>query len=234
MLLTNRDYTIGTVPLIEVGVASAGDAGLRGRLVQWGLALSRAGGAAAAQVWLPRGKADLSALGLEPVRPWWRMDRDLTRELSPPQPVAGYGLRVGAEGKPGAWADVHNRSFADHWRYSPRTEGGADVGAAGRTRRARGDGGRQPCGVTLAQGRVVPGRRSAAGGYRRLRGHPGEHRRKGLAQWLVADSCLGFGRGARTASLYVDGLNPTGAPRLYRDLGFEVAFETEVWEATFP
>lgn len=29
-------------------------------------------------------------------------------------------------------------------------------------------------------------------------------------------------------------MNPTGAPRLYQDLGFEVAFETEVWEATFP
>ena len=35
------------------------------------------------------------------------------------------------------------------------------------------------------------------------------------------------------ASLYVDGLNPTRAYDAYRKLGFELAFETEVWEATF-
>jgi ribosomal protein S18 acetylase RimI-like enzyme len=39
--------------------------------------------------------------------------------------------------------------------------------------------------------------------------------------------------GARHASLYVDGQNPTGAVDVYRKLGFELAFETEVWEATF-
>ena len=61
------------------------------------------------------------------------------------------------------------------------------------------------------------------------------HRRRGLARWLVADHLVRLREsGARTASLYVDGLNATGAPRLYRDLGFEVAFESEVWEATFP
>jgi hypothetical protein len=39
--------------------------------------------------------------------------------------------------------------------------------------------------------------------------------------------------GARHASLYVDGLNPTRAFDAYRKLGFELAFETEIWEATF-
>jgi ribosomal protein S18 acetylase RimI-like enzyme len=61
-----------------------------------------------------------------------------------------------------------------------------------------------------------------------------EHRRRGLATWLVAESLLRLeNAGARVASLYVDGLNETRAFDAYRKLGFELAFETEVWEATF-
>jgi ribosomal protein S18 acetylase RimI-like enzyme len=61
-----------------------------------------------------------------------------------------------------------------------------------------------------------------------------EHRRRGLANWLVAEALqrLRLG-GARHASLYVDGWNQTRAFDGYRKLGFEVAFESEVWEATF-
>jgi ribosomal protein S18 acetylase RimI-like enzyme len=40
--------------------------------------------------------------------------------------------------------------------------------------------------------------------------------------------------GARHCSLYVDGLNETRAFDAYYKLGFELAFEAEVWEATFP
>jgi ribosomal protein S18 acetylase RimI-like enzyme len=59
-----------------------------------------------------------------------------------------------------------------------------------------------------------------------------EHRRKGLATWLVAE-LLGrlHEQGARAASLYVDGWNHTRAFDAYRKLGFELAFESEVWEA---
>ena len=60
-----------------------------------------------------------------------------------------------------------------------------------------------------------------------------EHRRRGLAGWLVAEVMRRLGRaGARHASLYVDGLNPMRAFDVYRRLGFEVAFEAEVWEAS--
>ncbi len=60
-------------------------------------------------------------------------------------------------------------------------------------------------------------------------------RRRGLARWLVAELLPRLRRsGAAVASLYVDGMNPTGAPALYRSLGFEVAFESEVWEAVVP
>jgi ribosomal protein S18 acetylase RimI-like enzyme len=37
--------------------------------------------------------------------------------------------------------------------------------------------------------------------------------------------------GARSASLYVDGWNHTRAFEVYRKLGFQLAFESEIWEA---
>jgi ribosomal protein S18 acetylase RimI-like enzyme len=59
-----------------------------------------------------------------------------------------------------------------------------------------------------------------------------EHRRKGLAIWLVAELVNRLREdGALTASLYVDGWNHTRAFEAYRKLGFELAFESEVWEA---
>jgi ribosomal protein S18 acetylase RimI-like enzyme len=58
------------------------------------------------------------------------------------------------------------------------------------------------------------------------------HRRKGLATWLVAELLNRLREdGARSASLYVDGWNRTGAFEMYRKLGFHLAFESEVWEA---
>jgi ribosomal protein S18 acetylase RimI-like enzyme len=61
-----------------------------------------------------------------------------------------------------------------------------------------------------------------------------EHRHRGLAAWLVAEGLhrLRSSR-ARHASLYVDGQSQTRAFEAYRKLGFELAFETEVWEARF-
>ena len=62
-----------------------------------------------------------------------------------------------------------------------------------------------------------------------------EHRRRGLANWLVAEALRRLrSEGARHASLYVDGRNQTRAFDAYQKLGFELAFEAEVWEATFP
>ena len=61
------------------------------------------------------------------------------------------------------------------------------------------------------------------------------HRRRGLAAWLVAEVLHRLrSAGARHASLYVDGNSPMHAYDVYRRLGFEVTFEAEVWEATYP
>src|SRR5262249_57842771 len=61
-----------------------------------------------------------------------------------------------------------------------------------------------------------------------------EHRRRGLGSPLTAEALRRLARhGAATATLFVDGLNPTHAYDIYRRLGFAVAFEYEVFEAGF-
>jgi len=237
VLVTHRTYDLGTIARIEVAIASAGDLELRRRLVEWGLGLSRAAGAAAAQVWLPRGAgADLATLGLEPVRPWWRMDRDMRGELPDIQPVAGYLLLVGPAVAPGVWADAHNRAFAGHWRYSSRTEEELMTGREPELCLLAVDGDRRPAAITLGQLQTneQDARPQPVGIVNSVGTLPG-YRRRGLARWLVTELLQRLRRlGAASASLYVDGMNPTGAPQLYRNLGFEVAFESEVWEAVFP
>jgi ribosomal protein S18 acetylase RimI-like enzyme len=60
-----------------------------------------------------------------------------------------------------------------------------------------------------------------------------EHRRRGLAMALTAEAVRRLARhGARCVSLYVDGLNPNRAYDVYRRLGFELAYQYEVFEAS--
>jgi ribosomal protein S18 acetylase RimI-like enzyme len=233
VLVAGRSTPDGAVTQVS---AAAATSELRLSLMRWGLDLSRAAGAIAAQVWCGRGHSDgIAGLGTEFVRPWWRMDMSLAGDLPPPQPVPGYELRDGNRVAAGGWSDVHNRSFAEHWRYSPRRE---DELVTGRPPRlclmaTAPDG--APAAVTLSQIEVyVEDARLQPVGVVSSVGTLPEHRRNGLATWLVAES-LGRLRdaGARSASLYVDGWNHTRAYDAYRKLGFELAFESEVWEATF-
>ena len=234
VVVTHREYAIGVITRVEVAIAAAGDVELRRRLVEWGVGFSRAAGAAAAQVWLPRGQGDeLAGLGLAKVRPWWRMDRPLGTAPPRPAPVDGYTMRVGGDVASGVWSDVHNRSFADHWRYSIRGELELMAGRAADLCLLAVDASDRPAAITLGQLETYEhdGRPQPVGIVGSVGTLPG-HRRLGLARWLVEEILGRLQRsGARSASLYVDGMNPTGAPALYRSLGFEVAFETEVWEA---
>src|SRR5258708_36626599 len=120
VLVPGRSTPDGVVTQVAVAATRAD---LRRGLLKWGFGLSKASGAVAAQVWTGRGHSDgLAQLGAELVRPWWRMDLDISERLPKAQPVAGYALRDGTRVGPGGWSDVHNRSFADHWRFSPRQE----------------------------------------------------------------------------------------------------------------
>jgi ribosomal protein S18 acetylase RimI-like enzyme len=234
VLVSNRATPLGPVALVDVSATHGRPEALRD-LILWGLGLSRAAGAVAAQVWRGRSDSDeLHGLGLEPVRPWWRMDRPLAAELPTPMPVAGYELYDARTVPTARWSEVHNRAFEDHWRFSPRTE----EELMGRPPHlslmaVTPDG--APAALTVCQIEAYSADlRPQPVGIVSSVGTLADHRRRGLATWLVAESLVRLNRdGARHASLYVDGRNPMRAFDAYRKLGFEVAFETEVWEATF-
>ena len=245
VLVTSRPSPEGTVARIDPAVAREAGAAVAGAeparvmqgLVQWGLHLSRAAGAAAVQVWVGPGQGKvLGDLGLHLVRPWWRMDRSLDGDLPAPVPVDGYKVLDGVGAVKGSWAAMHNHSFADHWRFSPRTEEELMTGKAPQLcLMALAAGSGEPAAVTLCQvENYVDDARQQPVGLVSSVGTVPEHRRRGLATWLVAEGLIRVrAAGARSASLYVDGLNETRAFDAYRKLGFELAFETEVWEATF-
>jgi ribosomal protein S18 acetylase RimI-like enzyme len=238
VLVTSRETSDGIVARIDAATAGESAAEVMRNLVAWSLHLSRAAGAVAAQVWVGPGYGDiLRVLGLEIVRPWWRMDRRMTGGLSNPVPVAGYELVDGLRVAPAfSWADMHNRSFADHWSFSPRSEEELMKGKVPQLcllafAKATGE----PAAVTLCQVETyTDDTRPQPVGLVGSVGTLPEHRRHGLASWLVAEGLLRLRTaGARHASLYVDGKSQTRAFDAYRKLGFELVFEAEVWEATF-
>jgi len=233
VLVAGRPTPGGTVTQVSV---ACGQPAIRYDLLRWGLDLSRAAGAVAAQVWCGRGHSDgLAEMGARYVRPWWRMDVSLAGALPIPRPVAGFALRDGNVVPAGGWADMHNRSFADHWRFSPRYEAELVTGRPPHLMLMATTDGGVPAAVTLAQlENYIEDARPQPVGVVSSVGTVPEHRRKGLATWLVAEALLRLrANGASSASLYVDGWNQTRAFDAYTKLGFELSFESEVWEAVF-
>jgi ribosomal protein S18 acetylase RimI-like enzyme len=214
---------------------AAGEAGTYAEMVRWGVLYARAASAAIVQVFAGAGHADgLESAGLRNVRPWWRMDRTLAGELPEVRAPEGYRLVDGASVPPGDWIELFNATFADHWRFAPRGEEEILGGKAPHlcVMATTGDG----PGVALALAdleRYEDDPRPQPVGLISSVGTMPAHRRRGLARWLVAELMRRLRHaGAASASLYVDGINPTRAPDLYRNLGFEVTFTAEVWEAT--
>jgi ribosomal protein S18 acetylase RimI-like enzyme len=220
--------------LAQLDVSATNDATIQD-LTGWGLGLARASGAITTMVWVGRGHGEpLRQLGLQLARPWWRMDRSLATQLPEPKSVPGYELVDGRTVAPGSWADTHNRSFADHWRFSYRAEDELVGGKAPELCLMVVTAGRDPAALTLCEleNLDVDPRPQPVGIVRSVGTVPA-HRRRGLASWLVAEGLIRLrDAGARHASLYVDAMNQTRAYEAYRKLGFEVAFEAEVWEAT--
>ena len=235
VLVSNRAAPPGTIATVEASASHDQPDVLRD-LIRWGLGLSRAAGAANALVWRGRGHTDgLDRLGLELVRPWWRMDRSLATEPIAPHAVAGYELHDARSVPSGRWAEAHNISFADHWRFTPRSEEDLMAGRPPELSLMAVATGGEPAALTLSQmEHYTADPRPQPVGIVSSVGTLTEHRRRGLATWLVAEALVRLHRaGARHASLYVDGRSPMRAFDAYSKLGFELAFETEVWEARF-
>lgn len=221
-----------TVARVET---AARDDGERLRLINWGVGLSRAAGAAVAQVWRPAGhRQDMAELGLSFARPFWRMDRRDLRDVPPVPPPAGYRLAPSADRRTAV--DVFNRSFAEHWRFQaldpdnlPPISRPPDLQVLAVT-----CDGRPAAIVWCCLDTHDPDPRPQPVGMVEVVGTLVEHRRRGLGYMLTAEALRRLARhGAASASLFVDGLNPTHAYDIYRRLGFRVAFEYEVFEADF-
>lgn len=238
VLVSSRPAPEGIVARVDPAAAGADAASVMRELVRWGLQLSVAAGAAATQVWVGPGHADvLRGLHLEMARPWWRMDRTLSSDLSAPAPVAGYDLLDGRRVPQGWWSDMHNRTFADHWRFSARHEDELMMGKSPELcLMAVTAGTGAPAALMLCQIETyAEDPRPQPVGLVSSVGTLPEHRRRRLASWLVAEGLHRLRTaGANHASLYVDGRSQTRAFDAYRKLGFELAFAAEVWEATSP
>ena len=130
---------------------------------------------------------------------------------------------------------MHNLAFADHWRFSPRTEDELMSGRSADLSLMAFASGGSAAALTVCQIETyIADRRPQPVGIISSVGTLPDHRRRGLTTWLVSEALLRLHRaGARHASLYVDARNPMRAYDAYTKLGFELAFETEVWEATF-
>ena len=207
-------------------------------MAEWGVNFARASGATVLHTMVAKGRGDgLAELGLEAVRPWWRMDRSLVDGVPDVEPIAGYDLVDVVAAPAGAWAQTFNGSFADHWRFVPRTEAEIIAGKSpSLSLMALSAREREPASIALGEVEELTGDpRPQPLGLISSVGTVPNHRRRGLARWLVAEELRRLrDAGARHASLYVDGLNPMRAYDVYRKLGFEVAYEAEVWEATVP
>ena len=218
--------------LANIDVAGSGEAALE--LIRWALRFSRAAGGALANLFAGRGHGEgLVELGFTRVRPWWRMDRSLAGTLPEVVPVAGYDLIDRRSAARGTWAQMHNLSFADHWRFAPRTEDELLAGKAPEMcLMALTVAEHAPAAITICHVETFEGdARPQPVGLVSSVGTIPEHRRRGLARWLVSEGLVRLrDAGARIASLYVDGWNENRAPETYVKLGFHLAFEAEVWE----
>lgn len=217
-------------PVVRVE-AVARDEADRLRLLRWGIDLGRAAGAAVAQVWRPAGaRPDMAGLGLEMVRTFWRMDRpDLERVPAVPLP-AGYRLARSVDRR--VAAQVFNRAFADHWRFQP-LDPEAPVGRPAELDLLALAANGEPAAVVWCEvERHEPDARAQPVGMVEVVGTLPEHRRRGLGHALTAEALRRLRRRrARSASLYVDALNPSRAFDVYHRLGFAVAFQYEIFEA---
>jgi mycothiol synthase len=212
-------------------------------LADWGIALGRAAGAWGVQVWRGRGHGGgLERTGLRRARHFWRMDRPNLLAVPALPLAAGYRLADAGDSSitESQWLEVKEGSFADHWRHTPTT-----LEALHRRRSASDyrpelelmalDGDHRPAAfVTAALESYEDDRRPQPVGLVALVGTLPQHRRRGLAAALMAEAMRRLrAAGARSSSLYVDGLNATRAFDVYRRLGYEVGFEEEVWETAF-
>jgi len=222
---------------IQVSIAGS-DISVRRRLLSWALAAASEQRASRVSLWLEKGRTEwLAGQGFHLARPFWRMDRPDLEAVPEGRLPAGFRLISRDQGLVGdeVWFQSRNAGFADHWNFA------ADSAESFERRRRDSDHWLQllalnalnahPAAVAFSSVIELGDERPQPVGYVEEVATLPPFRRRGLARALTIEA-LGRlrERGARSASLNVDALNPTQAYALYRTLGFEVAREYEVWE----
>jgi ribosomal protein S18 acetylase RimI-like enzyme len=177
----------------------------------------------------------MAELGLSLVRPFWRMDRPHFGAVPEAPLPDGYHLSPTVRRRTAA--EVFNRSFAEHWRFQaldpdhlPPATRPDDLELLA----LAADG--TPAAVVWCEIEAHdPDLRPQPVGVIEVVGTVRAHRRQGLARALTAEALRRLRRrGAASASLYVDGLNPTRAFDLYARLGFSIAYQYDIFEVAFP
>jgi len=168
--------------------------------------------------------------GYHPIRFSWHMEIELNQ--APRRPVWPDGIELHPfvlEGQNQAVFEAHEEAFSDHWGHTPGTferwqhniSGRDDLDASLWFIAWDGD---QIAGYSLCRYRMGIGWIGTLGVRRAWRKH-------GLGEALLLHSFGEFyKRGTKTIGLGVDAENPTGATRLYKKAGMQVAAEYVIYE----
>lgn len=168
--------------------------------------------------------------GYRPVRFYWRME--IALDAAPPAPVWPEGIElrsfVAAE-HDRALFEAHEEAFSDHWGHTPGTyerwqhgmSGPSDLDPSLWFIAWDGD---QIAGYSLCRYRMGSGWVGSLGVRR-------PWRKRGLGEALLLHSFGEFHRrGQMTIGLGVDAESVTGATRLYKKVGMQVASEFVMYE----
>jgi len=191
--------------------------------------------------WLEPRHRLYARFGFEPVRWFEELCRPLGDVPDAPLP-AGVAIEQWPDDRDEEIRTVRNAAFADHWGNAPRDE-------AGWHQMVRGHGARadlsfvavdESSGEVLSlclnhafpEDEAVTGRRD---GWIDNLATAREWRGRGLASALIAASFQAFEKAGFThAMIGVDADSPTGAARLYRNLGFEPMHRSITYQLEVP
>jgi ribosomal protein S18 acetylase RimI-like enzyme len=162
-----------------------------------------------------------------------------TASIALPVPKPGYRLRPlkGAE-EVDAWLAVYENSFQDHHDFHPIAREDRIKWLSESAYLPEFDLVIESDSGDLAAFCVIDRRvddEGAVAWHVDLIGTHREHRRRGLAEWLLLESfAMIRARGGERVSLEVDSTSPTGANRLYERLGFTLERESVDYRKALP
>lgn len=180
----------------------------------------------------PQRERLLRAAGLEPVRYFLGLERDLAEPVPEIQPADGVRIEPYSPELSEAVHRARDEAFGDHWGSQPMSDEQWEAFLGGTFRPdlsfvavASGPGGDEVAGFVLCQVNEEDWTSQGfSGAYVAALGTTRAHRGRRIAPALLAATLTACAeRGWERVTLDVDAENPTGALGLYTRLGFETA-----------